>query len=156
MPTKPAAKKPATKAKPKATASKTAKPKKAAAPRPVAKVSPLKGMPIADWLKQHVTGWQVEAVSLLLDVAAKAVPEASVSIKWSQPTFELKGPFAFIKPAKAHVTFGFMRGAELSSMPEAFGTGERMRHLKFTSVEEIDPKLIAKLVKEAAKLNRAE
>src|SRR5262252_110477 len=77
------------------------------------KVSPLRGMSIEAWIKAKTSGWQSDVIRRMVAVVKKAAPESVAAIKWSQPIFEQNGPFAFIKPAKAHVSFGFWRGAEV-------------------------------------------
>lgn len=131
--------------------------KKAPAPRPARStpsVSPLRGMSVDDWLKKKVQGWQAEVVEDLLAIVRRAAPAATASIKWAQPVFEQGGPVAFIKVAKAHVTFGFWRGAELSAPRGVLQGGQVMRHLKIKSADEVDEELIARLVKQAVALNR--
>lgn len=139
------------------TAKKKVSPKKVAK-RPaggVAKVSPVRGMPVADWVKAKVSGWQAKTVAQLLDLARKAAPDATLSIKWGQPVFEQNGPLAFIKPAKAHVTFGFWRGAELAD-PDGLleGDGDRMKHLKLPSADHPHAARLTAWIKQAVLLNR--
>ena len=61
----------------------------------------------------RLAGWQVTLVRRLIALVRKAAPGATAAIKWGQPVFESDGPFAFIRPAKTHVTFGFWRGSEI-------------------------------------------
>jgi hypothetical protein len=117
------------------------------------KVSPLRGMPVDAWVDAKASGWQKAVISRLIRLVKRAAPGASVSIKWGQPVFEHHGPMAFIKPAKAHVTFGFWRGAELSDDAGVLEGGERMKHVKITSLDALDEELLAALVREAAALN---
>lgn len=153
-PTKAAAK-PA-KAKAGAKAASGAKPAKAAgAKRTVPKTSPLKGMSVDAWVKAKTSGWHADVVKRCIAVTMRAAPDATVSIKWAQPVFELNGPFAFIKPATAHVTFGFWRGAELGDPAGVLEGGERMKHVKITKDDPLNEARIATLVREAASLNRA-
>jgi hypothetical protein len=93
-------------------------------------------------------------IGKLLAIAKRAAPGATVSIKWGQPVFEQNGPFAFIKPAKAHVTFGFWRGAELSDAMGVLEGGDRMKHMKITSPDALDEPRLTVLVREAVKLNQ--
>jgi hypothetical protein len=58
-------------------------------------------------------GWQAEIVSALRQLILDAAPDATESIKWSQPVYEDNGPFCHIKVFKNNVNFGFWRGAEL-------------------------------------------
>ncbi len=128
-------------------------PAKKVASRMTAKVSPLKGMPVADWVKAKTQGWQTEVIVRLLEVAAKAAPKATVSIKWGQPVIEHNGPLAWVKPAKEHVAFGFWRGRELAGGDRLDGSGDRMAHVKIASPDALDAKWIGALVREAVQLN---
>jgi hypothetical protein len=127
--------------------------KRVAPKRATAKVSPLKGVPVDVWVKTKTTGWHREVVTKLLALARRAAPGASVSIKWAQPVFEQNGPFAFIKPAKAHVTFGFWRGAELADPDGVLEGGDRMKHVKITSSAALDERRLEAFVREAVALN---
>jgi hypothetical protein len=149
--TKPAAKKtPTTK---KTAAKKAAAP---AAKRMTAKVSPLKGMSVDAYIAEKVTGWQADAARRLVALVRKVAPDAVAVVKWSQPVFELNGPFAYLKPAKAHLTFGFWRGADLADPKKLLSSGERMSHVKLTSADQVDEAALGALVRQAVKLNRNE
>src|SRR5262245_61898578 len=62
------------------------------------KVSPLRGMPVDAWIASKTTGWQSDVVRRVVAIVKRVAPEATCSIKWAQPVFELGGPFAFVKP----------------------------------------------------------
>jgi hypothetical protein len=102
-----------------------------------------------------LAGWQAQAVQTLVELVVKAVPEAKGSIKWSQPVFELGGPFCFIKPAKKHINFGFWWGARMED-PEGLlqGSGAKMRHVKISGPEDIDQDKFSALARQSAELNR--
>jgi hypothetical protein len=122
--------------------------------RATPKVSPLRGMAVDDWVKEKTTGWQATIVRRLLAIARNAAPEATLAIKWGQPVLEQGGPLAFIKVAKAHVTFGFWRGAELADPRKLLDGGERMRHVKITEAAPLDEASLGAFVREAVRLNR--
>jgi hypothetical protein len=124
------------------------------AKRAMPKVSPLRGMDVDDWVKAKATGWQAVVVRRLLAIARKAAPDATVTIKWSQPVLDQGGPLAFIKLAKAHVTFGFWRGAELSDPDGVLEGGDRMKHVKILDEKALDEARITAFVREAVRLNR--
>ena len=129
-------------------------PKKPTA-RSTAKVSALKGMSLEAWMESKLSGWQAQVAKELVELVQKKAPKATASIKWGQPVFEQDGPFAFIRPAKSHLTFGFWRGMELSDPKGVLeGSGDRMKHLKIASPEALDKKLVSALVAEAVKLNK--
>jgi len=123
--------------------------------RMTAKVSPLKGVAVDEYVAKKLTADQAEIVTALRQLIRAAAPAATESLKWGQPVYEENGPFAYIKPSKNHVTFGFWRGAELAdpkSMLE--GDGDRMKHIKLASLKDIRKAELQKFVKEALKLNR--
>jgi hypothetical protein len=68
--------------------------------------------------------------------------------------FSANGPFAFIKPAKNHVTIGFWRGADLDD-PRGLleGNGVRMKHLKIPAPGTFDRAVLTAFVKQAVTLN---
>jgi hypothetical protein len=101
-------------------------------------------------------GWQAEVAARVREIVRRAAPEATESIKWAQPVYELDGPFAYMKAFKHSVNFGFWRGAELDD-PQSLleGTGEKMRHVKLTGVDSIDEQAFAGFVHQAVALNRA-
>src|SRR5689334_16460505 len=123
------------------------------APKVVPKVSPARGMAVDAWVSARCSGWPATAVRRLLRLARAAAPGATVSIRWSQPVIEKNAPVAFIKVAKAHVTFGFWRGAELADPEQALEGGARMKHLKIRSLDAIDERRLRVLVREAVALN---
>lgn len=82
-------------------------------------------------------------------------PKATETIKWAQPVYEYGGPLIFIRDAKNHVTIGFWRGAQLDD-PHGLltGDGDKMKHVKIASIDEINKKALTAYVKQALKLNR--
>ena len=107
-------------AKKKATTKKVAKKRVAKRPVksakvPTRKTSPVKGKSVA-WYIGTLEDWQQEIVREIDTIVQAAAPKATSSIKWAQPVYESDGPFAFMKAAKKHVTFGFWRGVELEQI----------------------------------------
>jgi hypothetical protein len=107
-------------------------------PRMTAKVSPLKGVAVDDYVANKLNADQAEIVNSLRVIVRAAAPKAAESIKWGQPVYEENGPLAYIKPSKSHITFGFWRGAELAD-PNGMlvGEGDRMKHVKIASMKDI-------------------
>lgn len=134
------------------------KPGKAARPRgasrPTPKVSPLRGMPVATWVRERSTGWQADVVLRLLDLVRTTAPGATVVIKWGQPVVEENGPVAYIKLATAHVTFGFWRGADLPDPGGVLEGGAQMKHVKIKSPDAFDARALSSLLRHAIRLNR--
>jgi hypothetical protein len=123
--------------------------------RATPKVSPLRGMAVDEWVRTKTSAWQTTVVKRLLEIASAAAPDATLSIKWSQPVIEQGGPLAFIKVAKAHVTFGFWRGAELADPDAVLEGGDQMKHVKITGLDGVEESRLAAFVRAAVRLNQA-
>ncbi len=97
---------------------------------------------------------QAEIVSALRRLVRSAAPKAVETVKWAQPVYEQGGPLIFIKAHKAHINFGFWRGAEMADPGGLLqGDGDRMRHIKLTSRRDIRPTAFKALVRQAVRLN---
>ena len=100
--------------------------------------------------------WQAETVSAVRRIILKTAPDAKESIKWAQPVYEVNGPFCYIKAFKKSVNFGFWRGIDLEDPGGRLqGTGEKMRHVKLSGVNEVDPEIFGQYVAQAVELNLA-
>ena len=93
-------------------------------------------------------GWKAGTASEVRRIVLKAAPNAQESIKWAQPVCEANGPLCYIKAFRNSVNFGFWRGVDLED-PQGLlqGSGEKMRHVKLTSVDDIDQTAFAGFVR---------
>jgi hypothetical protein len=99
--------------------------------------------------------WQAEIVSSVRQVLNQAAPEADEAIKWAQPVYSSNGPFAYIKAFKNSVNFGFWRGVDLKDPKDLLqGSGDKMRHVKLTSTDQIDQAAFSDLINQAVQLNQ--
>lgn len=98
--------------------------------------------------------WQAEIVSGVRQIILKSAPEATEAVKWAQPVYELNGPFAYIKAFKSSVNFGFWRGIDISD-PDGLlqGTGDKMRHVKLSTLNDIHEEKFDEFIRQAIKLN---
>jgi hypothetical protein len=100
--------------------------------------------------------WRTDAMKRLREVVKEGAPHSAVGIKWAQPVWEWNGPMIWMKAYPKHVDIGFWRGTEMDDPKKVLtGDGERMRHIKITSVEEIPADALRELVKQAVQLNTA-
>jgi hypothetical protein len=129
--------------------------KKAGGRAPMQSSARVLGMTVESYIA-GLRDWRGEIVSAVRQLIREAAPDATESIKWGQPVYELNGPFAHIKVFKSHVNFGFWRGAELVD-PKGFlkGTGNRMRHVELRSLADIDAPILQSMVRTAVALNHA-
>ena len=94
-------------------------------------------------------------VAALREVIRTTAPEARETIKWAQPVYESGGPFAYIKAFGKSVNLGFWRGSEIRDPSGMLvGDGDRMRHVRLTSLADVRPDLVADWVRQAVELNR--
>ncbi|HLF80488.1 MAG TPA: DUF1801 domain-containing protein [Anaerolineales bacterium] len=100
-------------------------------------------------------GWQQELVAAIRAIVQEAAPEASESIKWAQPVYEVGGPFAYIKAHSGSVNFGFWRGVDLTDPGGLLeGTGDKMRHVKLAGMSDIRKQAFQNFVRQAIQLNQ--
>ena len=103
-----------------------------------------------------LVGWKAEVASKVRLIVLEVAPDAIESIKWAQPVYESNGPFCYMKAFKNSVNFGFWRGVELEDSKGLLqGTGEKMRHVKLTGIDDVDEVALAGFVKQAVQLNLA-
>jgi hypothetical protein len=100
--------------------------------------------------------WRTDAMKRLREVVKEGAPHSAVAIKWAQPVWEWNGPMIWMKAYPKHVDIGFWRGTEMDDPKKVLtGDGERMRHIKITSVDDIPADALRELVKQAVQLNTA-
>jgi hypothetical protein len=100
--------------------------------------------------------WRTDAMKRLREVVKEGAPHSAVGIKWAQPVWEWNGPMIWMKAYPKHVDIGFWRGTEMQDPKKVLtGDGERMRHIKITSVDDIPADALRELVKQAVQLNTA-
>lgn len=98
--------------------------------------------------------WRGDAMNRLRAIVREGAPHATLVFKWSQPVWEWNGPAIWMKAYADHVNIGFWRGVELEDPDGVLtGDGEKMRHIKVTSVDEIPADALRALVKQATRLN---
>jgi hypothetical protein len=103
---------------------------------------------------ESLEGWQAEVVARARHIVRENAPEATEAIKWSQPVFSTNGPCVYIRAFKNSVNVGFWWGVHLDDPKGVLeGTGDKMRHVKLTSVQDVDEEALADLVRQAVALN---
>jgi hypothetical protein len=80
----------------------------------------------------------------------QALPNVEEEMKWGVPTYD-KGKY-YIVALKDHVNFGIsLKGLSKEEQKLLKGSGRTMKHVEFRSVEEIEEKKVAELLKLAIK-----
>jgi uncharacterized protein YdeI (YjbR/CyaY-like superfamily) len=87
----------------------------------------------------------------------KAGPDLTESIKWSAPSYTGRSNVCGFAAFKEHVSLYFHQGARISDPDHVLSHGDGNvsgKSVKFTSVDEIDEKKLARLLKEAVTIDR--
>ena len=96
-----------------------------------------------------------QLVRELRGIIKKAAPKATEAYKWAQPVYETNGPMIWIKAYKSYVNIGFWRGTEMQDKPNLLeGDGDRMRHVKLTTLKDIKKTALTDYIKQAITLNQ--
>jgi hypothetical protein len=89
---------------------------------------------------------QKEILIKLRKLIIKTLPTCEEKMSWGVPVFA-DGKF-YIVALKNHVNFGFaINGLDKNETDLFEGKGKTMRHKEFHSLEDIDEKYLAKLIK---------
>ncbi len=75
-------------------------------------------------------------------------------MKWNVPTYSINKNICSIMAHKKHVNFQIFRGAHIKDAEELEGTGKDMRHLKFSTLGEIEEAKMEKYLKQAIELDK--
>ena len=103
----------------------------------------------------RLEGWQAEAAERLRRVVREVAPSLVESIKWGQPVYEDNGPVCYFRSNADHITFGFWRGTELDDPDFRLeGEGDRMKHLKIRSADEVSEETLGEWIRQAIELNQ--
>lgn len=76
------------------------------------------------------------------------------TLKWGQPCYTQNGLFCYLQKAKAHVTIGFQKGAQIVDDANLLeGQGKDMRHLRFSLGSTVPRDDVQRLVNAALALD---
>lgn len=111
--------------------------------------------PKVDEYIQKQGDWKTDVLARLRALVLESAPAAREAYKWAQPVYELSGPFCYMKAFKSHINFGFWRGAELTDpLGLLGGSGNKMRHVRLTQVDDIQEEAFRDFVHQAVHLNQ--
>lgn len=88
----------------------------------------------------------------LRNLIDQAVTKAEEQVKWKQPVYAFQGKdFASIKSTDSHIQLEFLDFDHLED-PQGLlkGTGNRMRHVRIESEEDIDDVVLTGMLQQAA------
>lgn len=101
-----------------------------------------------------LSGWQARVVEdLRRDILGTNA--SSEILKWNHPVYVSNGPVCLIQAHKAHVTFGFWRGAEMVALDSRLVShgSFSMASIRLTGEGQMTPNQVRLLVERGAALN---
>lgn len=97
---------------------------------------------------------QKAALELIRSLMEEHAPQATEAISYGQPTWKGNKMILTIKPSKSHLTVVFSRGADFDDTHGLLqGSGHASKHLKISSVAQIDRAVFADFIGQALKLD---
>lgn len=96
-----------------------------------------------------------ELRAIILDTSEELIEE----LKWGMPNYSYHGLAAYLQTAKSHVNFGIHNGGKIMDKDTRKlleGSGEKMKHIKVRSTDDIDRQYFQKLIEAIMTLNASE
>jgi len=75
-------------------------------------------------------------------------------MKWNVPTYSQNQNVCSIMVHKNHVNFQIFNGAHIEDSQDLAGTGKDMRHLKLSSLDDLNSAKLRQYLKQALELDR--
>lgn len=103
-----------------------------------------------------LNGWRRECVAALRK-EVRASAKLDEVIKWGHLVYFTNGPALLIRAEEERVLFGFWRGQRLQAIEPRLKRGGKyeMATIELREGEKVEPKVVRKLVREAAALNES-
>lgn len=97
----------------------------------------------------NATEEQIIILETLRKLVHETVDNVSEEIKWGFPVFAQKKDFAYLRFTKKHITLGFYNIDKIEDPDNLLeGNGNTLKHIKIKNADEIQPKVIAKWLKQ--------
>lgn len=75
------------------------------------------------------------------------------AIKWNVPTYSINANICSIIAHKRHVNLQVFRGAHIEDVNLLDGAGKDMRHIKYSTLDDIDSDMVKKILSQAIALD---
>ena len=107
-----------------------------------------------DRLLAEVDPSQREVARALRDLILEAAPELGEIVKWGTPCYVGRKLVCSIAAHSDHTNLEFYRGTSLRDPKRLLeGTGKSLRHVKLHAADEVNPALLAPILREAVDLD---
>ena len=99
-------------------------------------------------------GWKRDIGKRLDALIARSVPGVCKAVKWNTPFYGIEGQGWFLgfHCLTKYIKVSFFRGASLRPVPPGESTQKEVRYLNIHEDEQLDEKLVASWIRQAAEL----
>ncbi|HSI69080.1 MAG TPA: DUF1801 domain-containing protein [Gillisia sp.] len=105
---------------------------------------------VTDYINE-TSGEQKRILERVRELIKENVPNSTEEFKWSRPVFRSEKDFAYLKTSKKYITLGFFNYGKLRDADNRLeGTGKDMRHVKLTTLNDVDEELFSEWFKAAS------
>lgn len=105
---------------------------------------------VTDYINE-ASGEQKRIMDRVRELIKESVPNSTEEFKWSRPVYRSGKDFAYLKSAKKYITLGFFNFKKLRDDDNRLeGTGKDMRHVKLTSLNDVDEDLFSEWFRAAS------
>jgi len=110
--------------------------------------------PVKAYIAAIPKGWKQDAARDLDALIVKTVPDVKKAMKWNSPFYgvEGRGWFLSFHCMTKYIKLAFFKGAALDPVPPEPSKDKNVRYFHINEGDALDAKLIAKWLKQAAKL----
>jgi hypothetical protein len=81
-------------------------------------------------------------------------PQLKEELKWNVPTYSMNKSICSIMAHKKHINLQIFQGAHIKDAQQLEGTGKDMRHVKFSTFNDIGGVDVQKYLKQAVELDQ--
>ena len=93
---------------------------------------------------------QREVLSALRALIANSSKLVQEDFKWGRPVYRMSEDICYLQVTKNYVNLGFFNYMKIEDPRNLLeGTGDKMRHVKFKQVDEVDGEVIGAMIKQA-------
>lgn len=99
-------------------------------------------------------GWKRDVGHRLDAIVVRAVPAVRKAVRWNSPFYGIEGQGWFLSfhCFTKYIKVSFLNGASLKPLPPVESKHEDVRYFHIYEADQLDEKLVASWVKQAAKL----
>lgn len=101
-----------------------------------------------------IPGWKQDVGKKLDELILKAVPDATMAVRWNTPFYGIEGDGWFIAfhCLTKYIKVTFFKGASLQPIPPESSKQENVRYFHIKETDQVNEKLLTSWIEQAAKM----